>query len=164
MPRIDLKNCTLTFQDGTPTTPLTASIKIGDGTLTWDEKRPLEYLLNRGVLDTVRLANQEPMDVKIDAVFDYLKADTSKPASPADVFYQRGVCSAWVSTDSDTCAPYAVNIIILHTPICATEKTETITLPYFRHESISHDPKTGMLTITGKCNAIVATVIRTAQS
>lgn len=160
--RINLQNCTLQFQDGTAVTPLVATIKVGDGTITWDEKRSLEYLLDRGVLDTVRLADQEPMEVKIDAVFDFLKADTGKPASAEDVLKKQGVCSAWVSVDTNTCAPYAVNVLITHTPTCTTsEKTETITLPAFRQESISHDPKTGMLSITGKCNAIVATVVRT---
>lgn len=162
--RINLQNCAIIFQDGTPTTPLTATLKIGDGTVSWDEKRPLEYLLNRGVLDTVRLADQEPMDVKIDAIFDFLKADTGQPASAEDVLKKQGVCSAWVSVDSNTCAPYAVNVVITHTPTCTSEKIETITLPAFRQESISHDPKTGMLSITGKCNVTVATVVRTSQT
>lgn len=164
MPRMDLKNCTLQFQDATPTTPLVATIIVGDGTITWDEKKNREYMKDRGRLRDVRDGDEEPMDVKIDFAFEYLKADTGQAASPEDVVKKRGVAAAWVSVDTDLCQPYAVNILITHTPICTADKKEVIVLPAFRYEDISHDPKTGMCSMSGKCNSVEATITRVAQA
>lgn len=164
MPRISLQNCTLTFKDGTPTTPLSYPYKVGDGTVSWSEKRPLEYMKNRGKLDSVRLADEEPMDVKLDAVFEFIKSRTGENGSAVDCVKRTGLCASWVSVDSDTCNPYAVNIEIFHQPVCTSSWSETITLPSFRYENIDFDPKTAMISITGKCNVTGATVIRTTQT
>lgn len=158
---IDLKKATLTFVDGTPTTPNTLEVKIGEGNLTYDEKVNREYIKDKGVLSTVRNGDEEPMDVKLDFMWEFLYAgDAPVTPTPEDVLKQRGGAAAWVSSDSDACAPYAVDITILYEPDCDTINNELIVLPDFRYETLSHDMRAGSVSVTGKCNATDATITR----
>jgi hypothetical protein len=138
-------------------------IKIGEGTISYDEKRAIEYKKDRGRLDTVRLGDEEPMDVKFDIRWDFLKSDTSDPPTPEEVLKKIGNASDWESSSSDACEPYAIDIYIVHTPPCvasASIKAETYLFQDFRYESLSHDFKQGMLACSGKCNRTMATVAR----
>lgn len=158
---IDLKNATITMQDATPSTPLSVTLKLGEGTLQYTEKRNLEYKKDRGILDTVREGDQEPVDVKFDFNWVFLKGDADTTIE--DAIKRRGGAAAWVSTDPDACAPYAVDIVIVYTPPCAAIKKETITLSDFRWEQLDHDPKAGTISCTGKCNITQATPVRSSQ-
>lgn len=160
---IDLKNATIKIKDGTTPTANSLTVRLGSGTLSYDESRNVEYILNRGKLDDVRLGDEVPMDVSIDAMWSELRASSGDPPTIEDVLKKRGVASSWVSTDADGCRPYAVDIEVEHTPICNNIDIETILLSDFRYDKISHDPKTGMLKITGKCNVTEASITRTAQ-
>lgn len=132
---------------------------IGDGNLTYDEKRPLEYKKNRGKLDVVRLADEEPMDVNFAFAWTYLSsASTDVIPTLEEALKQEGLAAAWPSTGID-CEPYAVDLIIVNTPVgcgAADEKVEMITLPDFRWTSLAHDPKAGTITCQGTCNATKA--------
>ena len=163
----DLKNAVITIQDGT-TSPLSITAKIGDGNLTFSEKTIIEYKKDRGLLDTARLGDQEPMDVKIEFNWIFLKGDTGDYAanpnvqntSLRDALTKTGGAAAWVSSDkNDPCAPYCVDIIVLYTPCVG--KTETITLKYFRKEDMSFDAKAGTISVSGKCNVQSPTIVRT---
>jgi hypothetical protein len=145
--------------------PVYLKIKIGDGNITWSEKRPREYKKDRGRLDQVRDGDEEPMDVSINFQYEELTASdpTVDPPTPEDVLKRRGAAATWLSSDTDICSPFAVNIVLIHrTPICSTFKPEKVTLPKFRHESLDHDPKAGTMTAAGKCNATEAIVQRLA--
>lgn len=163
----DLKNAVISIKDGT-STPNSLTAKIGDGNLTFSEKTNIEYKMDRGLLDTARLGDQVPMEVKLEFNWVFLKGDTGDyAANPAvtnismrDAFTKTGGAAAWVSSDTvDTCAPYAVNIVMVYTPCLG--KTETITLKDFRKESIDYDPKAGTISVSGKCNVIAPTIVRT---
>ena len=156
---IDLKETTIRLSDGTGT-PLTLDIKIGEGNLTYSETRNLEYILDRGNLSEVRLGDQIPLDVSFDVIWDYISSPSSGVTSPEDALKQRGLASSWVSSDTDVCRPYALDVIVIYNPACATADTETITLPDFRYESIDHDLRAGTLSVSGKCNAVEATAVR----
>lgn len=160
--RIDLKYCTVTLKDGS-TTPKTLVIKVGDGTLTFDEKRTRHYERDRGLLDTVRDGDQEPVDLKIDMVWEFLKAIATgtPPPQPYEALKKTGAAAAWVSSDSDLCAPYAVDVEVVYTPPCTGTPTETYLFSDFRYESIAGDPKAGTLNVTGKANVTAPTVTRT---
>lgn len=157
---IDLKNATVTLQDGTGT-PLTVACKLGDGTLQYTEKRNLEYKRDRGALDTVRLGDEEPVDVKFDFNWVFLKGDGDTTIE--DAIKRRGGAAAWVSTDADPCAPYAIDIVIEYIPPCSGVKKEIITLSDFRWEQLDHDPKAGTISCSGKCNITEATPVREDQ-
>jgi hypothetical protein len=106
-------------------------------------------------------ADQEPVDVKLDIIWEFLKATTgSGVPTPEDALKQRGEASAWVSTDSDTCAPYATTIEVTFDPNCTPTQKEKITLTDFRWENGDHDLKQGLLVFSGKCNINEAAVTR----
>lgn len=163
MAYIDLKKCTITLTDGTATTPLSLTVKIGDGNITWNEKRNIEYKKDRGLLDTAREGDQEPLDVKMEFAWIFIKGDSgdSNPVSINDAIKGVGSASAWKTTASDICAPYAVRITILYTPCTGGGKTETYILTDYRWESFDFDPKSGMVSTSGKCNITVCGGVRT---
>lgn len=135
-------------------------VKIGEGTLTYSEKRNMQYTLNRGVLDEVREGDEVPMDVKFDFVWDYIKgpAVAGNP-TVTDALNKINLASTWVSSDSDSCRPYAVDLVVLYVPACTGDQEE-ITLPDFRWEDLSHDLKAGTISCSGKCNVKKAVPVR----
>jgi hypothetical protein len=157
MASFDLKNATIKIKDNGSEF---IEVNISEGNLTYTERRNIEYRRNRGLLDDVRLGDEEPVDVSIDALWEFLRADTGEDPSIEDALKQRGEASAWVSTDSDTCRPYAVDIEIYLAHPCGATKAEVILLSDFRYEEIQHDAREGQLSITGKCNVTEATVTR----
>lgn len=136
-------------------------INVGDGNITWSEKKEYNYDLNKGNLDAVREGNQVPMDVALNIVYDFLKAPSGElTPQPEEVFKQTGLAANYVSSSSDLCEPYAVDIEIVHTPTCTGVDAETVTIPDFRPESVDHDPREATLNATGRSNATVTTVTR----
>lgn len=135
-------------------------ITIGEGNLTFTEKKPRTYILDRGRLDTVKDGDEAPVEVKLDFTWEFLKASSGDPPTVEDALKQRGGASSWVSSSADPCEPYAVDIEIEYIPPCGGEDTETITLNDFRYEELAHDPKTSQISATGKCNITEASVAR----
>ncbi len=137
-------------------------IKVGDGTCTFAEKKPREYKLDRGLIDSVRNGDQVPMDVNIGLQYVALTASAGDPPTPEDALKQRGAAAGWVNADtSDPCAPFAINIRLDHKPPgCTAFQVERVILPSFRYEELNHDPKAGTIACTGKCNAVEAIVSR----
>lgn len=166
MAQFDLKNAIIRLVDGATGTgfPNKLDIKIGDGNLTYDETKMREYTLDRGILSTVRNGPETPMDVSMDFIWEFLKSNTTTTVTPEDALKKRVGAASWVSSDSDLCAPYALDIQVWYDPACATSLIEDITLPDFRYEKLNHDAKAGMLKCTGKCNATEASITRRAQT
>lgn len=141
-------------------------VKVGEGTINWDEKRPMEYKKDRGKLDLVRLADEEPMDVNFTLSYTELTAANpmTDPPTPEDVLKRRGAAATWLSANvADPCSPYCVNIRLdWQPPGCTGFKTERVILPQYYYESLNHDPKAGTITTSGKCNSTQAQVTRFA--
>ena len=132
-------------------------IKVGEGNLNYTENSPREYLLNRGLLDTVRDADQQPMDVTFDFTWEFLSAvGSSATPTVKEALKQTGEASTWVTTSSDACEPYCVNIEIYYAPACGGENTELIELEEFRQETLEHNLRDAQLSCAGKCNKIEA--------
>lgn len=163
MADFNLRNAVLKIKDGTTPTVKTLTVKIGEGNLSVSEKKNREYRMDRGTLDTVRDGDDTPLEVSFDFRWQYLKASTGDTPSVRDVLRKEGEASAWVTTDSDACAPYAVDLEFTWTPECTADDIETITLPDFRYEEISYDAKAGTIAVSGKCNVTAMTIARTAQ-
>jgi len=163
---IDLKKCVLTIQDGTGT-PNTLNVSLGSGNLTWTERRNMDYILSQGALDTVREGDEVPIDVSFDFKWDYVTATTvpSVAVTPYEALTNTGGASAWLSSDTaDACAPYAVNLIFVHTPTPSTcGDIETYTLSNFRYEEISFDASAGTVSCRGKCKITKGTYDATTQ-
>lgn len=154
----DLKKAIVKIKDGSTHS---IDVKVGEGTLNYTERKPRQYLRDRGLLSDIRDGDEEPVDVTIDCIWEFITGDAD--VTIEDALKQRNVASAWESTDSDLCNPYAVDLIIDYHP-CASSKGELITLSDFRYEQIAHDAKAGTLNVTGKCNITEAAVERTTSS
>ncbi len=138
-------------------------VKVGDGTFNYNEAQAREYLLNRGSIDTVRDGDDTPMEVSFEFVWEYITAVTASAVPTLeDVLKQNGEASTWVSTSSDLCEPYCVDLEINYDPGCGGENTETIVCPYFRYESLDHNLKDSQISCSGKCNATEAIATRGA--
>jgi len=139
-------------------------IKVGDGNITWTEKKPREYKKDRGKLDQVRNGDEEPIDVSLQLMYEELTASSGQPPTPEDALKRRGAAATWVSADTvDPCAPYCINIRLDHQPAgCTAFEKERVILPKFYYEELDHNPKDGMISAKGKCNATEALVSRLA--
>jgi len=128
-------------------------IKVGEGNLTYDEKRNMEYKKDRGALDTVREGDEEPIDVRLDIQWEWLSSGGADIfPSPEEALKKEGLASSWLSSSSDPCEPYSIDIIISYDPDCSGVDGELITLEDYRWESLNHDLKAGTLATSGKCN------------
>jgi len=162
--QIDLKDCTITLKDGGSET---LDVKIGEGNLTYSESRNIQYTLDRGKLDEVRNGDEVPVDVKLDFTWEYLRGSSTSGGTPSveEALKKIGNAVSWVSSDSDACRPYAVDIVVVYAPTPAScGDKETITLADFRYEKLDHDMKAGTVSVTGKCNITQANVVREAQT
>jgi hypothetical protein len=139
-------------------------IKIGDGNITYTENKNYEYDLDRGLLDTVREGDQAPMDVNIDFVYEFITTGTSEAITPMDALKKQGGASEWVSSSSDLCEPYAIDIEVEYTPPCGGAEAETTLFPDFRPDTKEVDFGEASVSVPGRCNATEPTVTRTAQS
>jgi hypothetical protein len=137
-------------------------IKIGEGNCQWTEKRPVMYTKDRGRLDTVKKGDEEPMEVKLDFTWVFLKADSNETPSIEDALKNRGEAAAWVSSSDDPCEPYSVDIVIVYTPPCDDVDKEIYELIEFRYEDLGHDIKQGQVSVSGKCNVTEPTITRSA--
>lgn len=140
-------------------------VTVGDGELSYDEKRPLEYELDRGELDDVTEADQEPMDVSMNFRWDEI-ASIPGATTPTieEALKQEGPAATWESSDPENCRIYAVDIIVEHVPRCADGYTEIVTLPDFRYEDLPHNYNDGSIACTGRCNVTQAVKERLALS
>jgi len=162
MAAIDLKKATLKVQDGS-TTPNSLTVKIGEGNLTFSEKRNMEYVLDRGLLDNVKEGDQVPLEVNFDFIWEYIMGSSSSAPGLEEAL--KGTAPGWVSTDTDACRPKAVDLVLEYLPTPATcGDKETITFPDFRYESIDHDLRNGTVSCAGKCNVLSPAAVRAAQT
>lgn len=88
--RIDLKNCVLFLKssiaapaapEAEPADKIWMALKFGEGNFTWTMNSAVEYVLDRGAIDDVRLGDQAPCDISFEGVYsEILRSDS--PASP----------------------------------------------------------------------------------
>lgn len=151
---VNIRNCTIVMRGGVQGQFI--NLRIGTGSVSYDEKLKMEYIMDRGILDTVRLGEDEPMDVKLDCQWIYITA-ASVDTIPTveDVLKNRGPASTWSTSSSNPCEPYSIDLVIKDLP-CSADQPETLIFPDFRYESINHDLKSSNLSIAGKCNSTQA--------
>jgi hypothetical protein len=145
--------------------PNILKLKIGEGNVTFEEKRNIEYVREKRqvALGFVKTGDDEPMDVSIDLIWEFLSSQTGEPPKPEEALNQTGAAADWVTAGADPCEPYAVNIEIVYTPPCSGVDAEVILLDEYRWESISHDSKAGTMSTKGKCKALLANTSRVLQ-
>ena len=136
------------------------TIKVGEGDISWTEAREFIYDRDRDVLDTVRLGQDQPISVDASFTFEFITAETGKTPTPVDALNQDGEASEWVSSATDLCEPYSVDIVILHCQPCGADQDQDILLPDFRYESLDYSVADASIAFSGQCNATRATVVR----
>lgn len=142
--------------------PNVLQVKIGEGNLTFSTKRSMEYVRNKRSIASgfVRTGDDQPMDVKIEAVWEFLSSDTGEPVTFQEAVTQTGAAATWKSAGADSCEPYAVTIEVVYTPPCSGVKGEVIKLEEFRWESLDHDMKNGSISCDGKCKILFPVMSR----
>jgi len=158
MPQIDLKNTTITLRDAGVNSLV---VKVANGVFNWSETKNRKYVTAREDLDTVVDEVATPVEIRFDLIWEFLRASAgSGTPTPHDVMKNRGEAAAWVSTDADICAPFSIDVELVHNPGCAGVQSETILFSDFRYEKLEQDPKAGTLSVSGKCNQVEPTVTR----
>lgn len=139
--------------------PQRITIKIGEGDLTWTESRELIYDRDRDLLDTVRLGQEQPVSVDLNFTFEYVTTESGQNITPVDALTQTGEATEWVSSSSDLCEPYAVDIYVIHDVPCGTDQDQDFRFPDFRWESLDYSIQDATIAVSGQCN--VADVVTT---
>jgi hypothetical protein len=140
--------------------PQQIEVKIGDGNLTYTETKNYEYELDRGNLDTVREGDEAPMEINLEFVYEHVRTGTNENITPVDALKGIGAAAEWVSSATDQCEPYAVDMEVEHNPPCGTAETETTLFPDFRRDSLEFDLSAATIAVAGKCNASEPTITR----
>lgn len=141
-------------QASTPlaTGPRTLQLKVFEGRMSYVEKKERKYVLDRGKLGTVQNGDEVPVEVKIDVQLEFVTASSGLTATPEDVLKNRGEAAAWLTTDTDPCNPYCIDVEVEYDPTCSGVKREFLMLECFRNETGDHKLKDGALMLSGKCN------------
>lgn len=140
--------------------PQQIEIKVGEGDITWKESRELLYDLDRDRLDTVRLGKDIPLEIDLNFTFEYVTTESGKAITPYDAIKQRGEASEWVSSSSDLCEPYAVNIFIIRDVACGTDQDEDYLFQDFRQDDLDFSIKDASIGVKGRCNVTEVTSTR----
>lgn len=155
MAQIDLKNVTVTIKDGSSNS---CTLSFGEGNLTWTERTPIKYTLNRGKLDGmgIRKDDEQLVEVRLDAILERYENGSGTDATPKEALTGTGAAADWVSVDSDGCNPYAVDLVAVYNPECSTGTSEQLTFDNFRVEEMLFDMKAGQVNITGKAISVTS--------
>ena len=154
---------TLSDDDVITFAPQLLYIQLGDGNLTFTETVERIYDRDRGLLDTVRNGDEQPLELNLEFTYVFVTQQTDKVVTPVDALKQLGDASEWVSSDSDQCAPYAVNIELRHCLPCGTDEDEKVVFTDFRYETLEYDLQEASIAVSGRCNVTDAVATRLAS-
>lgn len=144
--------------------PQRIEVKVGEGNLTWSETKEYEYLRERGDLDTVKEGDEQPVEMSLEFIYEYVKTQSGKTITPVDALKQVGAAAEWVSSSSDQCEPFAVDILAKHCVPCGTDQDEDVLFVDFRYESLDFDLSAATISVSGRCNVSEPTVTRSADA
>lgn len=158
-----------TYNSGNSTNAVTfisqrIEIKVGEGNLTWTEAKEYEYLRERGDLDTVKEGDEQPVEMSLEFIYDYIKTESGQTITPVDALKQKGEAAEWVSSSADLCEPYAIDILAKHCVPCGTDQDEDVLFTDFRYESLDFDMGAATISVSGRCNVSEPTVTRSTDA
>ncbi len=136
------------------------AVTIGEGNLSYTEAQNMDYTLDRGNLDTVRQGDDVPVDVTMEFSYEFVATGTSETITPSDALKGVGGASEWVSSSSDLCEPFAVDVQIDRALSCGSVESELTTLADYRWESLEFSLRDATIASSGKCNITTATNTR----
>ena len=127
-------------------------IKIGDGDLNWTEGREMIYDLDRDTLDTVRQGADQPLEIDLAFTFEYVTTQSGQAITPVDAIKRIGEATEWVSSSSDLCEPYCVDVYVIHCVPCGTDEDQDLLFQDFRYESLEYSIRDASIAVSGRCN------------
>ena len=172
MAQIEVRDATIKILDGTvPSTGVVQNsieVKLGEGNFQWTESQTMEYQLDKGDLDTVREGDQVPVDLTFEFVWEQITGNSVTGSLPTveDALKRIGQAINWLSSSSDPCEPYAVDIELFHDVPCNTggDENETITFADFRWDTVDHDLQAAQISVVGRCNIIRPTIVKSPST
>lgn len=143
-------------------------VDLGEGSnITYDESRTIELFRARGLLGSGnggewRLGDEEPIELEFSFTWKFIKSIGGATPGVEEALEGIDNASTWTSASTFECAGYSVNVVFENEPNCsgAGELDEEIIFPEFIYAGRGHDPETGLITITGQCNASKAIITR----
>jgi len=135
-------------------------VKVGEGNLTWTEAKEYEYVLDRGNLDTVREGDEQPVEVSLDFMFEHVRSGSGEDITVTDALRQTGNASEWITSSSDTCEPYSVDLVVYRCQSCGTTQDDLFTFSDFRWESLEYNVGDATISISGRCNVSTVNAAR----
>lgn len=132
--------------------PNFVEVVMAEGNLTYEEKQKFEYVRNKRKISFVKTGDEDPTDVSLDAIWEYLSSASAQPPTIEEAFKQEGNASTWITSGSDPCEPYCIDLEVTYTPPCVvSDSQERVTLKELRVETFGHNLKDGMLNFKGMC-------------
>ena len=155
---IDLKNCDIELTDGTPTTVI---VRVGEGNLTFSEKRNYDVQLNRGKLDGmgIKKGDEAPVEFSLDIAWDWIQGTSATPVTGGfeSILSIIGRTldvngdPVGKSTDGDECNPYAFTMTVKYNAACGTTPNKKdLTFALCRYDQLQYDIGGAKLQMTGK--------------
>jgi hypothetical protein len=155
MPVIDLKDTTIYVRDRETNW---VEVRVGEGNLTYSEKRTVDLDKNRGRLSRTKEGEEEPVEVSFAFLWEYLKGKTADPPTLEECL--KGEADGWVSAATnpssgglDEKAPFTVHIQVVREDGDCGE-TEQYAFAEFTYTEITHDMKNGTIDCRGICNRV----------
>lgn len=134
---------------------------VGEGNLTFSEKRAMEYVRNYRRISFVKEGDEEPTDVSFDLIWEYLSSVAGETPKPHDVFHKIKEAVDWETSGADPCEPYCIDIEVIYRPPCDDDDAEeSIMFKEFRWESLDGDLKSGTLAVKGMCKITQPVITR----
>lgn len=140
--------------------PQRVQIQIGEGNLSWTEEKEYIYLRERGDLNTVKEGDEQPVEMSLEFVYDYVKTESGQAITPVDALKASGEAAEWVTSASDQCEPYSIDVLVKHCVPCGTAQDEDVLFIDFRYESLDFDLSDATISVSGHCNVSEPTVTR----
>ena len=128
-------------------------VEIGEGNLTYSEKRALDYVTNGNDISEVREADEDPLDLKMDFTWKRVSDDFAALIDKID-----NRTGTQTSSDAIECRPYAVDVKLRYPDACIVPSEKDINFDDFRYESLDYDIKAGTISVSGKCNISYPTI------
>lgn len=143
--------------------PQRIAAKIGEGNLEHTENDDPQIDTDRGILDGVRLGVDQPMEVSMSFVYNWLRASSGDPITLYEALKQKGDASTWVTTADDPCEPYCVDLFAFDRPPCGSEQAEAIFFRKFYKQSLGASVEAAQVSLSGICNSLEPEIFRVAN-
>lgn len=135
MPARSLKDGTIKVADSSGTGGANVmTVDVEEGDLQFTERHPANFILDRGVLDHARKANEEPVELSFSVRFQTFLTEDAPTLYEA--LTQTGDASGWTSAFSSTDL-YGVQIEFAIADPAGAGNNETLTFDKFAPEEIS---------------------------